>query len=64
MKDFLLKKSFNILSILNTLGGNFMENRIQLQLPDYSYEYEMWLKQKEEQEKKEKKETVIIIDLY
>lgn len=41
-----------------------MENRIQLELPDYSYEYEMWLKKKEEEQKKEKKETVIIIDLY
>ncbi len=36
----------------------------QLELPDYSYDYQLWLKNREEQEKKEKKETVIIIDLF
>lgn len=35
--------------------------QIQLELPDYSYEYEQWLKKKEQT--KEKLETVIVIDI-
>jgi hypothetical protein len=36
--------------------------QIQLELPDYSYEYEQWLKKKQETSKQE--ETVIVIDIY
>ena len=35
---------------------------IQLELPDNSYEYQLWL-QKQQQTKKEE-ETVVIIDIY
>ncbi len=38
--------------------------QIQLELPDYRYDYEQWLKKKEQQEEENKKETVIILDLY
>ncbi len=34
---------------------------IQLELPDYSYEYEQWLKKQEENKKEE---TVVIIDIF
>jgi hypothetical protein len=37
--------------------------QIQLELPDYSYEYEQWLKKKEQQNI-QKDESVIIIDIY
>lgn len=40
------------------------DNRIQLEIPDYSAEYEEWLKKKEIQQDKNTNETVIIIDIY
>ncbi len=38
------------------------ENRIQLELPDYSLEYEEWIRKKQEANNKE--ENVVIIDIY
>ena len=40
------------------------DNRIQLEIPDYSFEYEEYLKRKELEEPPKKEETVIIIDIY
>ena len=37
--------------------------QIQLELPDYSYAYEEWLR-KQELKKEEQNSSVIIIDIY
>ena len=41
--------------------------QIHLELPDYRYDYEQWVKKKEQEELENKKETVIIeviLDLF
>lgn len=38
--------------------------QIQLELPDYSYQYYEWTKKKEQQKQDSSQETVVIIDIY
>jgi hypothetical protein len=38
--------------------------QIQLELPDYRYDYEQWLNKKKNEDEQEKKDTVIILDIY
>lgn len=40
------------------------DNRIQLEIPDYSAEYEEWRKKKEQEQRDNEPQTVIIIDIY
>lgn len=40
------------------------DNRIQLEIPDYTLEYEEYMRRKALEEPPEKQETVIIIDIY
>lgn len=39
-------------------------NYIQLEIPDYSLEYEEYMRQKEREKDKNSEETVIVIDIY
>lgn len=39
-------------------------NYIQLEIPDYSWEYEEYLRKKSQETENNKQETVIIIDIY
>lgn len=41
-----------------------VDNRIQLEIPDYTLEYEEWLRKKKQDERDTEPETVIIIDIY
>jgi len=41
-----------------------VDNRIQLELPDYSAEYEEWIRKKREEDQNNNNQTVIIIDIY
>ncbi len=41
-----------------------VDNRIQLEIPDYTLEYEEYMRQKQKEEPSNKEETVIIIDIY
>ncbi len=41
-----------------------VDNRIQLEIPDYSAEYEEWIKKKEQEQSNNNDGTVIIIDIY
>lgn len=36
--------------------------QIQLELPDYSYAYEEWVRKKEQETKQE--DTVVVLDIY
>ncbi len=40
------------------------EEGIQLEIPDYTREYEEYLKHKQEETEQQQPETVIIIDIY
>lgn len=57
------------MSILDIYGGLPMKkqdqpSQIQLELPDYSYEYEQYLRKEQEKKEKTPEERVIIIELY
>lgn len=41
-----------------------VDNRIQLEIPDYTLEYEEYMRRKALEEPPKKEETVIIIDIY
>lgn len=41
-----------------------VDNRIQLEIPDYSAEYEEWLRKKDQENNKKEESTVIVIDIY
>ena len=41
-----------------------VDNRISLEIPDYSFEYEEYMRRKSLENPSEKEETVIIIDIY
>lgn len=41
-----------------------VSNQIQLEIPDYSAEYEHWKRQRQRDEQEEVPQTVIVIDIY
>ena len=40
------------------------DNRISLEIPDYSAEYEEWMRRKKDESGDKQSETVIVIDIY
>jgi hypothetical protein len=40
------------------------DNRIQLEIPDYTQEYEEWKRRRQRDEQQEEPQTVIVIDIY
>jgi len=37
---------------------------IQLEIPDYTLQYEEWIRKKEQEKSQEEPDTVIVIDIY
>lgn len=49
--------------IIDRGDKNERDRQIQLEIPDYTLEYEEWIRRKKEEEPKTEEETVIIIDI-